>query len=279
MLKDFRTSVVTYLMIFLPLFGCILAQDIGYESSCEQSLCCGSLFPPPNKFSIGPEIYYLRRTREGGTKQTGGMYGVRAIYDRIKRFRLYWGADVLYASGCLNGKSSIGNRLRSTFTDFEVEGRFGYTFQSKGDYQPSFTPFVGYGYFCETNKFRHPSPIKVKFDTYYRFYVVGFLSSLAINPSFTIGVNFKARFMVDAKCKIKNDPDFKNVTQLIDDKVNYRLEVPLSYYFCPENKKFGLDLIPFFEYRHYGRRENYPFDFLDTKIRIYGGSFLLTYHI
>ena len=39
-----------------------------------------------NQFSIGPEWYRVERIKEGGTKQSGNLFGVRIGYDRLIRW-------------------------------------------------------------------------------------------------------------------------------------------------------------------------------------------------
>ena len=83
------------------------AQDYSWEEFEPDQLAqenCEGFFPFhifPNKFFLGPEIYYVRRERAGGTRQSGGIYGVKAGYERIKRKCFYLGAEVLYGTGHL----------------------------------------------------------------------------------------------------------------------------------------------------------------------------------
>ena len=269
------TKRLIFLFLFLMTTSSLLSQDTCDSSECytdcsSEDICFEQPFLLPHKFYVGPEIYHLRRTREGGTRQTGEIYGVRVGYDRIKCSGLYWGGDALYGTGTLRGRSGIGDRLKSAFTDEQIEGRIGFTLQTKKWLRPFLTPFVGYGYFQETNKFRHPSPLRLKFRTCYNYFLTGFLSGLDINPHLSVGVNLKVRIMHDAKCKVSNDPELDNATLHINDKINYRIEIPIAYRLCSFTDHFELDLVPFYEFRHYGGRENFPFSFFDTKLRLYG---------
>jgi hypothetical protein len=234
-------------------------------------------FPYPLQFSLGPEIYHVKRVREGGTRQTGTLTGLRANFDRIQRYKIYWGSEALYARGMLNGRSGSGAKLRSTFIDASLEGRVGYTFQHKSALRPSFTPFIGYGYYREINKYHPPSPIHVKFRTEFHYIPCGFLSSLTICPQWELGLNFKAMAMWEACCKVMDDPEFDDRTMLVEDKVNYRVELPVKYRLPYLKGHFEIGLVPFYETRHYGGRVNYPFDFLDTKLTLYGCNLQLIY--
>lgn len=261
----------------------VLAADLtcyDCEPVCEESVCepC-STFPLPNKLSIGPEIYHLQRIREGGTKQSGWLYGVKASYDRIKRYRLYWGIEALYAKGTLNGHNALDDKLKSSYTDEHVEGRFGYTFQSKCAYQPSLTPFVGYGYYKDINDFKDPSPLTLKFTTTYRYVAYGFLSSIAPTDNINVGLNFKGWSMIHARTKVQDDPDEDDISMLMGERFNYRIELPILYRYCACNEHLEVGLVPFYEFRHYGSRENYPFDYFDTKFKLWGFNLQLTYRI
>lgn len=266
----------------LVLFTSLNAQDICYEPHVLQEQPCDTLCQDRprtgrHQFYIGPEIYHVHRNREGGTKQNGTIYGVRAGYDRIKRYHFYWGFDALYGKGTLDGKSGGGHKLKSTFSDLFAEGRFGYTFQQKCGYRFSLTPFGGFGYMNERNNFKHPSPIPAHFHIRSWYGVAGFLSQASLTNCFDIGINFKARFLYEPKCKVSHDPDSDDSTQLINEKIHYRVELPLTYHYPECCDRFLISLVPFYEFRQYGKRVNYPFDFFDTKLNIYGATLKLIY--
>ncbi|KAF3362433.1 Uncharacterized protein PHSC3_001033 [Chlamydiales bacterium STE3] len=231
----------------------------------------------PHKIYVGPEFYHVHRTRQGGSKQKGWIYGVRAGYDYIKRFNLYWGGDVFWGQGPLKGHSPT-SKLKSTFTDTSVEGRFGYTVQNKYFRHITFTPYVGYGYFEETNKFRKDAPLRIKFKNRFQYATTGFFSSVELNTNMALGLNFKTKFPYDTKCRV-SDAEVGGKTLGVKDKWHYRVELPLTYWTYKCNRVVELACIPFYEYRHYGKRENFPFDFLDTKLRIYGVSFQIAYRL
>lgn len=219
---------------------------------------------------IGPEIYHVHRTRQGGTKQDGLIYGFRAGYDRIERYKVYWGFDVLHASGTLDGKSGAGNCLKSHFSDTSVEGRTGYTLKSKCGRKPSLTPYVGIGYFVEKNNFSEPENRPIHFCTRYLYASLGFLSQISLCDRLDAGLNFKAKFPYDAKCKVSHDPEEKDSTQAVKEKFHYRIELPMTYHPCVEIDQARISFVPFYELRQYGYHPNYPGDFLETKLHIYG---------
>ncbi|MGK5593845.1 MAG: outer membrane protein [Parachlamydiaceae bacterium] len=265
---------------FLALSFIALHWPQAQANDCIAVEACESHYLPnqfPHKFYVGPEFYRVRRTREGKSKQRGWIYGVRAGYDYIKRYKLYLGGDVLWGQGPLRGHSP-SNKLKSTFTDTSVEGRIGYTLQNKYYRHVTVTPFVGFGYFEEKNSFHRNAPLNIKFKNRFKYGTAGFLSSLEIKPNLSLGLNFKAKFPYETKCRI-SDPELGGRSLRVKDRTHYRVEVPLSYWLCKCGHVFELGCIPFYEFRHYGKRENYPFDFLDTKLRNYGISFQIGYRL
>lgn len=253
-------------------------------SLLSSSLCASHWWPPlscddPNKtyvnqFFLGPEIYYVNRDRSGGTTQNGVIYGVRGGYEHIKRYKFYWAIDALYGEGYLYGKSSLGSHLKSRFIDRNIEGRFGYTLQQKAGYRFSLTPFIGLGYATETNNFIKPEALPVHFQLKYSYVCGGFLSQMTMRPNFDAGVNFKLKYLLEAKNHVTHDPKFEDTQMLVKEEFQYRVEVPITYHWCP---RFLIRLEPFYEFRHYGGHLNFPFDFFETKLNIYGATLKFIY--
>jgi hypothetical protein len=278
--KKLQTIFLLSFFTFFILYFCsdsLSAQDCQewetpFENPCQTQCQC-----PQHLFYLGPEAYYLRRAKEGGTKQHGVLYGVRGGYDRIKRYRLYWGIEGYYATGRIRGRSANHHKLVSDLQDSEIEGRLGYTFQGKTGLCASFTPFGGAGYFYQINKFRKPSPLNLHFRDTFSYAVVGFLSNFTVKPCLKVGVNFKVKYMLNGRSKIQKDPDFEDHTIQMTNKEQYSLDLPMSYAFYLRQCYFDLSFVPFFQYRHYGGRENFPFDFIDTKFWVYGARLLFYY--
>lgn len=252
-------------------------EDPSYccDCCCQESEPCTPV--QAHILTLAPEYYYLKRNRDGGTKQSGNIGGIRASYDYIKRYNIYVGAQAFYGCGILKGHAGDDSKIRSRWTDEQIEGYAGYTFQGKCAPNFSFTPFGGYGYFREINKFMSPSPLHLKFTTQFGYFAYGFLSSAMINPCLSIGLNARFRTPWEPKCKVSNDPEFDDVKLLVGNHLQYRIEIPIVY-----RRKFICDLIefgamPFYEMREYGGRENFPFDFFKTKIKIFGIDFQVIY--
>lgn len=220
--------------------------------------------------SLGPEIYHFTRVRKGGTEQGGVIKGVRFTYDRIKAYSWYLGVDLFASEGRLTGHNSKKKYLCSTLNDRIYEGRLGVTFQQQTASAPFITPFAGYGSFRETNDFKKPSPITFTFVDTFNYVVGGFLSGINFTPLLSMGLNFKVEFMLNGKSHVKNDPLNEELYLSFKNEINTRLEVPLIYRFCFLRKSFSIILAPFYEFRHFGGQEGFPFDFIDTKFYLVG---------
>lgn len=233
---------------------------------------------PCYQWQIGPECYYLHRIREGGSQQKGMIYGVNVQAERIKGKSWYAGLDYLYAKGDLQGKSRSNLSICSQLKDSIIEARLGYCLEGQFHRPCYFIPFGGYGYFHETNQFHSPSPVPFLFtDTFY-YCVAGFLSSINFSALVSIGLNFKVYFMLNGKSQISKDPLFKDISLDMENEIQYRLEVPCFYHLCSFFKQLlSIGLIPFYEFRHFGGREDFPFNFIDTKFHLYGLKCFLKY--
>lgn len=225
----------------------------------------------------GEESFYFWRLRDGGTKQEGRIDGIRVGIDRLKPYGWYIGADFLYAHGSIRGKTGRGSPLSSELTDEIYEIRFGYTLQNNTCRRPFITPFVGWGHFKEVNNFHPPSSLPCKFTDTFNFVAAGFLSGVNFTPLLSMGINFKVKFMQDAKSEVTEDPLYDDVTLEIENETLYRLEVPVTFTPCDAFLGLGGQITPFYEFRHFGGREGYPFNFKDTKFHLAGIRLSLVY--
>jgi hypothetical protein len=155
--------------------------------------------------------------------------------------------------------------------------RIGYTLQQNDCRKSFITPFTGWGHFHEVNTFYLPSPLLCKYTDTFDYVVVGFLSGVNIASLLSIGVNFKLRFMQNGTSEVSQDPIYDLVTLQMQEQIHARLEVPLLLSRPCARATFGFLCSPFYEYRHFGGREGFPFNFKDTKFYLYGARFALTY--
>ncbi len=229
-----------------------------------------------NQDYMGVECYHVKREKKNGGEQTGTLCGVRWGYERIKRYRYYIGLEGVYAKGDLKGKVS-DQKIQSTLMDLNVEGRFGYTIQAKSGMRPSLTPFVGFGYFLEKNCYHDPTPIHPHFSNRFAYISFGFLSHVYLSCKFGIGLNVRVRYLTYSQVKVSNDSFVGDHTQLYEDKMHYRVELPLTYDPLFDKYNLTISLIPFYEYRPYGYRVNFPHDFIETTYKLTGVSLKLSY--
>lgn len=229
----------------------------------------------PHELAMGPEIYQLKRERQGGTFQKGCLFGGYLDYQRLKWDGFYAGGNTRYASGHLNGKTSSGASLKSTADEFLIEGYLGWTLGLSMPKPVSITPYAGYGYFRSSNAFRAPSPLICRFEDTYEFPLLGISAAVYWNPSLSFGVNFKGRWMQDAQEKISGDEEIEEMQLGIGDNWLYALEFPLTYDFTWSSWCWNARFMPFWERRDYGGKESFPVDFIATRYTIYGIRFLL----
>lgn len=229
----------------------------------------------PHEFSIGPDVYHLKREREGGTHQDGWLGGVRFDYERLKDNGIYVAADVRFAAGSLNGESSRGATLESTVKEFEVEGDLGWTLGFCLGKPMMVTPYIGYGYFWSSNDFHSPSPFTAQFRDTYGYAAVGLVAAVEIYPCLTLGANFKARWMSDAKQKISGGPTGGDVVFKIGERWLYGIDLPISYHFEACGRCWLASVVPYWQQRDYGGTESVAGDFIETHYVLYGARLML----
>ena len=232
-------------------------------------------FNEPATVFIGPEIYYLRRTREGGSWQSGWLFGGRALYERRIPFGFYWAVDGYFAKGDITGKSSSGNKLKSNFTEVEIEGRLGFSLCFRICPKFSFTPYGGYGGFYCKNDFIHPSPLTCTFRDSFKYALGGIITSMRINDCLEASIDFKAKYMLEGQSDISHDPQNGHLSLKMNNEVQYELAIPINYTRCWRGRLLKITVAPFYRFRHFGGMLNFPYDFIDTKFRSYGGRVLI----
>lgn len=218
----------------------------------------------------GPEFYHLRRSKEGGSKQKGWLYGFRGTYERLRcEGGLYYAIDGGVAKGDLNGHTGSGKKLNSTIRDWQIEGRVGYAFSLARLPRVQYVPYAGYGYFHSKNSFKRPA-IPFTYREHFDYGALGIYVWWKSSLCLKAGIHFKAAWMNDAKCKVSHDPEHHHLTLYIGNKKQYEVELPVVYRTCVKGKEINILAAPFFRFRHLGFQENYPFDHFDTRFHLYG---------
>lgn len=221
----------------------------------------------------GPEVYHLKRNRDSGVYQSGTLAGGRFGIERYKRWGFYLGGDVLFADGNLHGKHPVNGSSPSYLQELQYEGRIGYQLSCGGF---SVIPVVGMGYFHSINDFcpiiktyqgsDKKKIIDLIFRTRFGFTLVGILSEFRWS-CWSIGANVKVRFPFDSRNQIIV-PNFQD-TQFMGEEPHYVIDVPISF----QSGCFGLSVVPFYRFRHYGAWEGRR-NFFGTKFRIWGARVL-----
>jgi hypothetical protein len=224
-----------------------------------------------NTFGAGIEVSHMRRARAGGTEQNGRMEGYRLSYDLIKPSSIYVGVDHFHGQAPMRGYSGTGRPLYSIITDNITELRLGYTLQANARREAFFSPFTGYGFFKEQNDFLHPSTLTLTFTDRFNYIDAGFLSGINISRLVSLGVNFKLMFMLDGTSLISNDPQEEDLSLQMTNEINSRIELPIMASSGSRPIQLLVAAVPFAEFRHFGGKEGFPYDFIDTKFSLIGG--------
>jgi hypothetical protein len=127
--------------------------------------------------------------------------------------------------------------------EWNVEGRFGYTFALGACNQFYFSPYLGVGY--EGGRMAVDGFGRQK---YWWFYVpVGFLASYEFMSGFGIALDADFGMMADAHYVAIDEPPVNNYERKFGDRYRWELELPLTWTFigCWSDGQFTLGLVPF----------------------------------
>ncbi len=231
-----------------------------------------TIFEGPYRISVGPTVYHLQRTKEGGSNQQGVLGGVQACVERWRPKGVYWGLEGTYATGRLHGHTASGRTIDSRLTEKEVEGRLGYNIAANFN-RFQLVPFIcGGKYECE-NKFVAPSPMTTTFNDHFDFIGYGFYLVCNLVDRFYYGFTFKAHYATNGWDELTHDPGVEDSKSRIKSEWQYDVEFPFQY--GSTHQGWAMQLIPFYRFRHFGGMESYPFDFIETKFTIYGARLMV----
>lgn len=238
--------------------------------SLESIQICG-----PHTLSVGPEAYYLKREKKGGSTQDGCLFGIRGSYDRLERCGLYWALDGYWTTGSIEGKSKSGRTLKSDVTEYQTEARLGYSYTFPQSSCVTWLAYASYGYFESDNLFVDPSPMTYHSIARFKYYATGGMIFITINDCMDGGLHLKYKFPDEPKCIIDEDPEWGVLKQTMGRENQYEVELPFRYQKCCYGRRFGIQFTPFYRYRHYGFYDNFPFDCFDTRFHLWGARLLL----
>ncbi len=256
-----------YFLIALGIFG-ISFQEI--EGFCFKHTL------GPHTIFLGPEVCHLSRHREGGSKQSGWLYGGHLRYDRIAKDSVYWAFDAYCDTGNITGKTASGRKIKSTITEYEIQARLGYSIYWGDLRELLIIPYGTYSYFHGKNKFEHPSPAIYTLHDTLHLGGGGVWISFALMENCRCGLDFSAKYMIQGKNHVRDDPEFDNVSLEIESKWQYEIDLPIEFIVPLCDYNFEVRFVPFYRFRHLGGKPNYPFDFYETKFETYGAQFLVS---
>lgn len=227
-----------------------------------------------HRVGIGPSVYHLRRDRDGGSSQDGYLGGISIYYERIKPYGFYWSFEGSLAQGSIYGRSGGGSPLESVKRDTEVEGHLGYAFYPWGVF---LTPFVGAGYFNGLNDFVSPSPMTIQYHNRFRYISLGLQGERCVSEKASLGFRIAIKYMTEGKSRISQDPMFEDAHLIVENRFQWYLDFPITIKWRAK-KHLALKIAPLLRWRHYGGRENFPFDFYETDFRLIGINFFMVTH-
>jgi hypothetical protein len=225
----------------------------------------------PNRFFIGPEIFY-RNYSEGGfgdpnlkSFEHGFLYGVKVQYDFVKRNSVYIGADFRYDRGqtTYDGSTQDGIPINNATTDNEFinfEGRLGYTFKADKVGRFLLTPYVGYGYqqwnrnLNGDGEIPGVGPIQTTAfseDYSWNYLAGGLRAEYRPSRRFTVGMNFKLMGMINGNLDLKIAG--ANATLDLGEHIQAEVEFPITYHIV-DKPKSGIDIrfTPFYRSQNIG---------------------------
>lgn len=229
-----------------------------------------------NELSISG-IFGKAKMKQGTCKKDGWLYGVRGNYDLYFNNLFYVGAESGYKWGDLSGKACPENpelegKVKSQYSDFWVEGRIGGKLSGPVAY---LTPYFVVGYEKEHDDYIAPSPIELDYKLNYGYLGCGALSAYYLNPCMTLGLNFKMKWMFNAKHKVGGSPYIEDKGISCAGCYSYNIELPFTYFLTP-CMKFAV--IPFYEFKNYDKHKFELEGKEKNSLRMYGALIQLGYN-
>lgn len=249
-----RLFVFAFLLLFSPLFAVRV---------------CG-----PHFISLGPESYYLKRDKKGGSWEDGWLYGIRGSYEKLNERGLYFSLDGYWATGELEGNSNAGNTLKSDIKEYQLEGRIGGSYSFPKSTRVTWVPYLAYGYFSSHHHFVSPSPLTYRSKSDFYYYGGGGMVLVSLGDCWNAGLHFKYKLPEEPKCTIENDPEFGKIVLNIGVHAQYEVELPIRYRSNWLGRQTGLMITPFYRFVHFGGQANHPNDYIDTRFHAWGARLL-----
>jgi len=220
----------------------------------------------PHRFTGFAETGYFKRKRDGGSSQSGALFGYGAEYESLKDSGFYLYGKAYWAQGTLTGDSGE-DHIKLRYNSEEYYGRIGY---SLCFCKWVFAPFIGGGGAKLKNHFIDPSPLQVRMNIQFPYALAGLKIEWQRTDDLQFYTSFQLKKPYEPKCTIKDDPDFFDVHQTVKEKLQADFEVGIRKNWLCMPIAIGGQVAFFYQYNHFGREENFPFNFLETTYNYFG---------
>lgn len=233
-----------------------------------------------NIFTFGPEAFHMDRKLRTGTEMDGWFQGFRGGYDHIAPNSLYYGVEAGFSQGTLDGVQSNGDPLRADVLEWDAEARLGFTVGCEKWRNLLVTPFVGYHYYNGHFRFFFPSDPEPRCEDTFNAWVAGLFVSLDICDRVRAGVDFRARYMWDAKNILKEaSTTYPYLDRTMGNRFHWAVQAPVDIQVCKSRPNLKLRVTPFWRHRHYGFWLNSPKNFTRTKFCNFGAAIMIWYEV
>ncbi|CRX37610.1 hypothetical protein [Estrella lausannensis] len=225
----------------------------------------------PHRLSAFAEGGRVSRKRQGGTHQKGALLGYGCEYERLKNSGIYLLGRAVGDEGTLRGRTGSGFKIKSRYDSQEYFGRGGWSFCFGERDSFVVAPFAGGGYFRSENRFVDPSPIPVNMQVHFLYALGGLTFEWRKQEDLYYTFSFQGKKPFDPECVIKDDPELFEIHQLFKSKMQWDVETGFrkmwgACFGC----KGALEGQLFYRHSRYGKKENFPFDFADTRQKFWG---------
>lgn len=211
-------------------------NSTGYDSGYQ---CCEET----NSSYLSVGFGYSRlKFQPGSTPSfTGDMFGAQAKYEYKPVNCLYEAVKFNWRQGDIHAGDGVNRKL----TDFNTQGRIGYTF-SPTCTNFAITGFTGFGWRYLGHKLTQPALQSMRFNFNEVYIPLGILVDLALNDCLYIGLTTTWMPQVFSTVNIIPIGDIRYI--LSKTTSNFLVELPITYNFCECGLNWFFQFTPTFEY-------------------------------
>jgi hypothetical protein len=233
-----------------------------------------------HEFSIGPEVFYTDRELQTGTTMDGWFQGWRGTYEHLHPYSLYFGAESSFSQGFLKGERSNGASQQGDFLELDTDLRIGYTLGIEKWKNLTFTPFVGYKYYCGHLILILPSTPAPTCEDHFSAFTMGLITKFDPCQRVRIGFDLRSYYMFSGENTLKRvSSSFPLITRTMGEDFHWTLQVPIDIQICSKQEKARLRFMPFLRHKSYGAWGGSPANFPKTTLCSYGVAVMLLYKV